>query len=106
MAVGLHVCVNAAVAEDVTGGGQNGGVCTKAVTERAGPLVVNGRGPWRVRAALVLQQVEGGRGDRHGRERFDGALVVRGVPPFQELQEEDTQGEGGGERHGHTPGSL
>lgn len=76
LVVGLHVCVNAAVAEDVTGCGQNGGVCAKAVTERAGPLVANGRGPRRVRAALVLLQVEGGRRDRHGRERFDGALVV------------------------------
>lgn len=76
MAVGLHVCVNATVAEDITGCGQNGGVCAKAVTEWAGPLVVNGRGSWRVWAALVLLQVEGRRRDRHGRERFDGALVV------------------------------
>lgn len=105
-AVGLHVCVNAAVAKDKPGRRQDGGVGAEAATQRAGPVAVSGCCR-RVLAALVLLvQVERGRGGGRGREGLDGVLVVRGVPPLQELQEEDAQGEGGGERHGRTPGCL
>lgn len=67
-AVGLHVRVNAAVAEDETGRRQDGGVCAKAATQRAGPAA--GSGPW------VLLQVEGGWGHGRGPQGFDGVLVV------------------------------
>lgn len=104
-AVGLHVRVDAPVAEDEARRRQDGGVCAEAAAQRAGPVVVSG--PCRrLGAALVLLQVERGWGDGRGREGFDGVLVVRRVPPFQELQKEDAQGEGGGERHGQTPGCL
>lgn len=39
-AVGLHVRVNAPVAKDETGRRQDGGVCAKAATQRAGPVAV------------------------------------------------------------------
>lgn len=103
-AVGLHIRVDAAVAEDEPGRGQSGGVRAEAATERAGPpATAGGR---RVRAAPVLLEVERGWGRGRGGECLGGALVVRGVPPLQELQEEDAQGEGGGEGHGHAPGCL
>lgn len=108
-AVGFHIRVDAAIAEDEAGGGQHRGVRAQPPAQRAVPAVgarssvsvvigPDGRG---VPAALLLLQVEWGRGCRQGGEGFHGALVVRGVPPLQELQEEDAQRQGGGEGHGH-----
>lgn len=103
-AVGFHVHVDAAVTEDEARGGQHRGVCAKPPAQRTVPAATGagrrvsaaiGRGGWR-----VLLQVEGGRRSRQRGEGLHGALVVRRVPPLQELQEEDAQREGGGEGHG------
>lgn len=91
--VGLHVRVDATVTEDEAGGGQHCGVRIKLSAQRAVPVPS-------FLAAMILLQVERGWRSGQGGERFNRALVVGGVPPLQELQEEDAQGEGGGERDG------
>lgn len=73
--VGLHVCVDAAVAEDIARGGQHCGVCAEPSAQRAVPAV---RMHSSVSAAIgqgVLLQVEGGWGGGQGGEGFDGALI-------------------------------
>ena len=68
--VGLHVCVDAAVAEDVARGRQHCGVCAELPAQRAGPSVSATVG------LGVPLQVEGGRGGGQGGEGFDGALIL------------------------------
>lgn len=123
-AVGFHVRVDAAVAENAPRGGQHRGVRARPPAQRAVPAaggrgtrssverssvvsVLIGRGvPAALLLLLLLLQVEWGRGCRQGGEGLHGALVVRGVPPLQELQEKDAQREGGGEGQGHAPRRL
>lgn len=82
--VGFHVRVDAAVAEDEAGCGQNCWIRAKLLAKRAVPVVHSGLssstvigwdGQW-VLAALLLLQVEGGRRCRQGGESFHGTLIV------------------------------
>ena len=80
-AVGFHIREDAAVTEDKAGGGQHCGVGTRLPAQRTAPTVSAQLGV----LTVVLLQVEGGWRSRQGGESFHHALVVRGVPPLQEL---------------------
>lgn len=113
-AFGFHIRVDAAVTEDKAWGGQHGGVCAEPPAQRTVPAVraqprffaVLGRDELRIPTVALLPQVERGWRSRQGGEGFHSALVVRGVPPLQELQEEDAQGERGGEGNSNAPRCL
>lgn len=90
--VSLHISVNAAVTEDKARCGQHSGVGPELSAQRAVLLIL----------LDILLQMERGRRCRQGSDGFNCALVFRGIPPLQELQEEDAQRQGGGEGDGHT----
>lgn len=113
-AVGFHIHINAAVTEDIARGGQHCGVGARPPAQRTVPavgaqqrffVVIGGHGS-RILASLLLLQVERRRRSRQGGEGFHSVLVLRRIPPLQELQEEDAQGEGGGEGDSHAPCCL
>lgn len=74
-AVGFHVRVDAAVAEDEARGGQHCGVCAKPQAQRA-VLAVGAGLSFFALAGLLLLQVEGGWRSRQGGEGLHSALVV------------------------------
>lgn len=92
--VGLDVRVYASIAKHKSWSGESSVVGTHFSAEGA-QFAVNARGH------LVIQVHWGRRGGQGG-EGFNAVLVLRRVPPLQELQEEHTQGQTGGQGHCHT----
>lgn len=107
--VRLHVRVDAPITEDEPGRGEHRGVCAEPPTQRAAGnrprslCALIGRG---LSLVPALFQVERRRRSGQGGEGLHSVLVLRGVPPLQELQEEDAHGEGGGEGEGGAPRCL
>lgn len=91
----LHVVVGAAVAEDEAGGGEGRVVGADFAAQWADGLEL--RQEW---GACPAVQVDGRRRGRQSCQGLDGLLVLRRVPPFQELEKEDAHGEAGGEGEG------
>lgn len=99
--VSLDVAVGTAVAEHEAGRGQGRGVNANLAAQGA-----HAPQPRQQRRAGLLLQVHGWRGSGQRCQGLDGLLVLRGVPPVQELEEEHADGQAGGQGEGNATQSL